>query len=321
MPKTRVLVVDDEPANRGLIRRVLDPQVYEIAEAEDGERALEEIALAPPDIVLLDLEMPRRDGYSVLRAVKGDPRTRLIPIVMLTSHDQLVEKVRAVTIGADDYIIKPFNIAELVARVKSLAALKRYTDELENAGRVLESIGLTVEARDKYTGNHCRRLAEYGSRVGTLLGVSDEGRRTLRLGGFLHDLGKVAISDLILNKPGRLTPEEFAVMKTHSAVGADLVKQMRTIEAVVPLIRNHHEKLDGSGYPDGLRGDQISLLVRITSVVDVFDALRTRRSYKEPMPVEQCLGILREEALKGWWDRDVVEAMARAVAQGPIEGA
>jgi len=320
MNKPRILVVDDEAANRGLVRRVLEALSYQVREAADGEYALEEVAREIPDLILLDLEMPRRDGYGVLRVLKADPKTRLVPIIMLTSHEQLTAKVKAVDLGVDDYLVKPFNVAELSARVHSLIKLKRFTDELENASRVLEAISLCVEERDRYTGNHCKRLAEYAVRVGKDLGVNEEDQKLLRLGGYLHDLGKVAISDTILNKPGRLTPEEFELMKSHSAVGAGLVKGMRTIERVIPLIRNHHEKLDGSGYPDRLGGRDIPLLVRITSVVDVFDALKTKRAYKDSFPLEKCLGILREESGKGWWDRDVVESLARVVSQGLAEG-
>ena len=319
MNRARILVVDDEAPNRGLVRKVLEPLGYAVVEAADGEEAVAEVAARPPDLVLLDLVMPKMDGYAVLRVIKSDPRTRLIPVVMLTSHDQLVEKIRAVQIGVDDYLVKPFNLTELSARVKSLVNLKQFTDELEHASKVVEAFAVCVESRDRYTGNHCKRLGAYGARVGRALGLGDEDLKTLHLGGVLHDIGKIAISDLILNKPGRLDPDEFAMMKTHSAVGSDLLRPMRTLERVFPLVRHHHEKIDGSGYPDGLRGAEIPLLVRITSVVDVFDALHTRRSYKEAFPIDQCLGILREEAGKGWWDRDVVEALAVVMAQGTLE--
>lgn len=318
MKRPLVLIVDDEAANRTLVRKVLEPQGYDVDEAADGEEALASLATREPDLILLDLVMPKLDGYAVLRAVKTDPRTRLIPVVMLTSHDQLVEKIRAVQIGVDDYLVKPFNLAELTARVKSLVNLKRFTDELEHASKVVESFAECVESRDRYTGNHCKRLGAYGARVGRILGLGDDDIRILHLGGILHDIGKIAISDLILNKPGRLTPEEFGLMKSHAALGSNLLRPMRTLEKVYPLVRHHHEKLDGSGYPDGIGGAELSMLVRITSVVDVFDALHTRRSYKDAFPVEQCLAILREEALKGWWDRDVVEALAKAIGQGVL---
>lgn len=320
MNPSRVLIVDDEASNRSLCRRVLEPLGYAVAEAADGVEALAAVAVQPPDLVLLDLAMPRLDGYGVLRTMKSDPRTRLIPVVMLTSHDQLDEKLRAVQIGADDYLFKPFNLAELTTRVKSLISLKQFTDELEHASKVVESFAVCVENRDRYTGNHCKRLGAYATRVGEILGLGSEDLKTLRLGGILHDIGKIAISDLILNKPGRLTPEEYELMKSHSTVGSSLLQPMRTLERVFPLVRHHHEKLDGSGYPDRIGSREISLLVRITSVVDVFDALHTKRAYKQALPIEQCLSILREEAGKGWWDRDVVEALAVALTQGTVVG-
>lgn len=309
MTPALVMVVDDEAPNRGLVRRVLEPLGYEVVEAADGEQALALVAQRRPDLVLLDLVMPRMDGYAVVQALKGDPKTRLLPIVMLTSQDQLSEKVRAVQFGVDDYLTKPFHILELTARVRSLLSLKRYTDELEHVSKVIEGIAEVVESRDRYTGNHCRRLGAYAVRVGTRLKLGEEELRTLQLGGVLHDLGKIAVSDAILNKPGRLTAEEYGAMKLHPSVGSELLRNMRTLERVIPLVRHHHEKLDGSGYPDGIGGKEIPLLVRITSVVDVFDALHSRRPYKDPFDVARSFSILREEVSKGWWDRDVVEAL------------
>jgi putative two-component system response regulator len=309
--KIRILVVDDEIVNRTLLRGILTPLGYEVVEAADGEAALAQVAARPPDLVLLDVLMPRLNGYEVCRALKGDPRSRLVPIILLTGLDHIDDKIKAADVGADEFLTKPFNVAELTTRVRSLLSLKFFTDELEHASTVLESVALVVEGRDQYTGNHCRRLGEYSARVGKALGVSEEDLRILRLGGIFHDLGKIAVSDIVLNKPGRLTAEEWTAMRRHPVVGAELCQSMRTLGGVLPLIRNHHEKLDGSGYPDGLKGGEISLLVRIISVVDVYDALATKRSYKDSLPPARCLEILREEAVKGWWDRDVVEALAR----------
>ncbi|HLY08169.1 MAG TPA: HD domain-containing phosphohydrolase [Planctomycetota bacterium] len=320
MKKARILVVDDEVANRGLVRRVLEPLGYEVVEAADGEEALASVALQLPDLVLLDLLMPRMDGYAVVQVLKKDPRTRLIPVVMLTSQDQLSHKLRAVEFGVDDYLTKPFHVVELTARVHSLLSLKRYTDELEHVSKVIGGIAEVVESRDRYTGNHCRRLGNYAVRVGRHLKLGEDDLEVLKLGGVLHDLGKIAVSDTILNKPGRLTPEEFDLMKSHPGVGSDLLRNMRTLERVLPLVRHHHEKLDGSGYPDRIGGKEIPLLVRITSIVDVFDALHSRRPYKEPFSLDRSFGILREEAAKGWWDREVVEALVQALTSDSQAG-
>lgn len=315
MIRPRILVVDDEAANRLLVRRALEPQGYDVDEAADGEEALASIERNCPDLVLLDLIMPRMDGHAVARALKSDPRRRLIPVVMLTSHDEFSEKLRAVEVGVDDYLSKPFRIVELQARVRSLVNLKQFTDELEHVSKVIEGIALCVESRDRYTGNHCKRLGAYAVRVGKVLKLGEEDLRILELGGVFHDLGKIAISDMILNKPGRLTPEEFEIMKTHAAVGSDLLRSLRTMARVMPLVRHHHEKLDGSGYPDRIGSGEIPLLVRITSVVDVFDALHSKRSYKDSFDLERSFSILREEVQKGWWDRDVVEALHQALTR------
>lgn len=313
MTQARILVVDDEPANRLLLRQLLAHLGYAVREATDGEEALASVAAEPPDLILLDVHMPRLDGYEVCRRLKSDARTRLVPVVMVTGLDQLPDKIKAVELGADDYLKKPFDPMELAARVRSLLSLKRYTDELEHATNVLQGIAKVVERRDAYTGDHCKRVGVRAVAVGAALGLADEELNALRLAGVFHDLGKIAIPDAILRKPGALTAEERDVMKTHAAAGAELVQPMRTMERMVPFIRHHHERLDGSGYPDGLSGREIPLAVRILSVVDIYDALATKRPYKEALSAEKCFSILRDEAAKGWWDRDVVETLVRVL--------
>ena len=312
----RILAVDDEAANRRLLRDILTPLGYEVWEAGDGQEALEVCALDLPDLVLLDVVMPRLDGYSVCKRLKEDPRTKLIPVVILTSLDQLTDKLAAIEVGADDFLSKPFNVTELTTRVRSLIALKRYTDELEHVSTVLLGIAMIAEKRDAYTGEHCKRVGESSVRLGMAFGLNDHELKALRHGGTFHDLGKIAIPDSILRKPGRLTFEEMDLLKTHAVIGAELVQPMRTLESVIPLIRNHHEHLDGSGYPAGLSGEEITLPVRILSVVDIYDALATERPYKKAFPHDQCLAILRQEAKHSWWDEEVVETLARLLAGG-----
>lgn len=310
----KILVADDEVVNRSFAREVLRREGYDVIEATNGVEAVDLVCRERPDVVLLDLMMPRLNGFEVCKTLKSDPNTRLIPVVVITDQRDLESKLQAVNLGADDFLAKPFNVTELGTRVRSLVALKRFTDELDVASKIFENLAHAVESRDRYTGSHCRRLGDYAVRVGRLLKVDEDGLDVLRLGGVFHDLGKIAVSDSILNKPGRLTPEEFDLMRLHPRTGFDLCGGMRSLEKVLPLIRHHHEKLDGSGYPDGLKGGQIPLLVRITSVVDVYDALATKRSYKESLPREKCLSILREEAARGWWDPTVVEALSETVA-------
>jgi putative two-component system response regulator len=307
----RILVVDDDRQNRVFLKRILQPMGFRVREATNGEEALADVAAELPDIILLDVMMPKLDGYEVCQKLKTDPRTRLIPIIMLTSLGQLSDKLKGVELGVDDFLTKPFNIAELMTRVRSLLSLKQYTDDLEHASNVLESIAMTVAERDAYTSGHCIRVGHYAVAVGERFGLGEEDLKVLRLAGTFHDLGKIAVPDGILRKPGPLTLEERNQMQSHAAKGADLVTPMRTMGGVLPLIRHHHERMDGSGYPAGLSGNEISLMVRIITVVDIYDALGTERPYKDALSRERSLEILREEAERGWWDRRVIETLAQ----------
>ncbi|MBV9080926.1 MAG: response regulator [Elusimicrobia bacterium] len=308
---TKVLIIDDEPSNRRLARRALEPLGFQIEEAADGVEGLEAVRRDRPDLILLDVRMPRMNGYEVCRALKDDEATRLIPIIILTSLDEITDKLEAIEAGAADFLVKPFDVAELTTRVKALVSLKHFTDELENAGSVLQGIARVVAERDAYTAGHCQRVGAIASRLGEMFHCSDEDLRALRLGAIFHDVGKIAVPDAVLRKPATLDPHEREKIKLHATVGPELVRPMKTMAAVVPLIRHHHEKLDGSGYPDGLKGDEIPLTVRILSVADIFDALATKRPYKDPLPVEECIRILRDEVKRGWWDPAVVDAMEK----------
>jgi putative two-component system response regulator len=304
----RVLVVDDLSANVGLVTAVLQADGYVVRAASSGQEALEAVVQEQPDLILLDVVMPGLDGFEVCRRLKADAATRLIPVVLVTALRDSGDRIRGINAGADDFIIKPFNPHELRARVRSLIRIKRYTDDLDSAESVIVSLALTIEARDESTEGHCQRLAAYASALGARLGLDDEDLRALRLGGFLHDIGKVGIPDAVLLKPGRLTAAEFQVMKTHTVIGDRLCSELRSLRRVRPIVRGHHERLDGSGYPDQLRGDRIPLLAQVMGVVDVFDALTTRRPYKAALAAEQAFAELLGEAERGWRRRDIVNA-------------
>ena len=313
MNRGRILVVDDDPAQRRVLRSILGPQGYWIQEASNGQEALETIEVTPPDLILIDLNMPTMDGFTAAARLKADPKTRLIPVVIVTSLDVLSEKIRALDLGVDDFLNKPVVAAELRTRVRALLRLKYYTDELEHANQVVAGMARLAERRDAYTGHHGGRVAEAAARVGTELCLDDEDMKAVRLGALFHDLGKIGIPDAVLRKPGPLDPSEVALMRTHPAMGAEICRPLRTMAPILPILQHHHEKLDGSGYPDGLHGDEIPVIVRIVSVVDVYDALTTDRPYRPGYPAAEALRILREEAAKGWWDADIVECWARLI--------
>ncbi len=304
----KVLAVDDEPANVELLRRLMTSHGYVVATASDGEMALEAVARDRPDIILLDIEMPKLDGLEVCRRLKRDSATRLIPVVLITGLTAAEDRLRGINAGADDFLTKPFNVPELEARVRSLTRLKRYTDELDFAESVILSLARTIEARDPYTKGHCQRLAKYALALGARLDLDEEALVALRRGAFLHDVGKVGIPDAVLLKPGRLTPAEYALMQQHTIIGDELCSELRLLEDVRPIVRHHHERPDGTGYPDRLKGEAIPLLARIMCVVDVYDALTTERPYKPALPQAEAIRQLREEASNGWRFPSIVEA-------------
>jgi len=301
-----ILVVDDNADNALLMRELLVSRGYDVLTALDVEAAEIEIRKHHPDLILLDVVMPGKSGYELCRELKDDPITRLIPIVMITGLTDRGDRVRGIEAGADDFLNKPIFPEELFARVKSLLKLKEFTDELENAESVLCTLGLSVEARDPYTEGHCERLARYASELGRHLGLDEPSLTALKRGGYLHDLGKIAVPDEILKKGTNLNPDEWAVMKKHPVTGETICKPLKSLRRVLPIIRHHHEHWNGSGYPDGLRGREIPLLPRILQVVDVYDALRTSRPYKPSLTHEQAARTMREEGRAGLWDEELI---------------
>lgn len=302
----RILVVDDQPSIAGLMSQLLGMRGYDVVTASSAEQAEDEVNRQTPDLILSDVMMPGKSGYDLCRTLKDNPVTRLIPFVLITGLTDSTDKVRGIEAGADDFLNKPVLAEELIARVKSLLRLKEFTDELETADSVLCTLGLIVEGRDPYTEGHCERLAVRAADLGRHLGLDEDSIIALRRGGFLHDLGKIAVPDEILKKGSNLSPEEWAIMKLHPVTGENICKPLKSLRLVLPIIRHHHEHSDGSGYPDGLAGADIPVLPRILQVVDVYDALCTARPYKPPIPHEQAVQTMREEAHRGLWDAELV---------------
>lgn len=301
MPAT-VLVVDDEDVNRELLAELLCRQGLQVVEAGDGEEALRQFARVQPDLVLLDVEMPLLRGFEVCRRLKDNPETRLTPVVLVTGLSATSDRIRGIQAGADDFLNKPFDKTELMARVRSLLSLKAYTDELERAESVLFALARSIEGKDPYTRGHCERLSEYSVRLAQRVGLPEAQISALRRAGIVHDIGKVAIPDAVLLKPGRLTTDEFKIMQEHPVVGERICTPLRSFRQVLPIIRHHHEKLDGSGYPDGLRGERIPLTARILTIVDVYDALTTERPYKRSLSPAEAQQVMMDEVRNGWWD-------------------
>ena len=298
--REKILVVDDhEPTAKGMGDLLLSSG-YDVRIALNGTDALRFASNDPPDLVLLDVMMPDMTGVDVCRGLKARKETRLTPVVLVTGSQDRSQRIAGLDAGADDFLSKPIDLPEFKTRVRSLLRAKRLTDELESTEAIMTMLGHIVEARDPYTEGHCERLAHYATALGAALGLPPADLDVLRRGAALHDIGKIAVPDGVLLKAGRLDPDEMRQMQQHPVVGDNLCRSVRSLHHVRPIVRSHHERIDGRGYPDGLAGNDVPLLAQIVGVVDVFDALTTTRPYRTAMPPAAAYQIMRADAASGW---------------------
>jgi putative two-component system response regulator len=298
--RPKVLVVDDIAANRELLQGHLEDLGYEVREARDGVEALDAVAAEEPDLLLLDIDMPRLDGIAVCEQLKAHPVRRLIPIVILTASNDRETKLRGIAAGADDYLSKPFDAKELLIRTKVLLRHRALNQRLDATEGVLFALARAVEARDRHTIHHAERVGRYAEAMGAAYGFGVEDGELLYHGGVLHDLGKIAIPDAILLKPGPLTPVEFARMQQHSIEGERICLSLRSVSFYLPIIRHHHERVDGEGYPDHLTGADIPIGARITAIADSWDAMVSDRPYRAGLDEEEAVRRLRQGAGTQW---------------------
>ena len=318
-PAGTIVVADDLDANLDLFVRLLTRDGYTVYPARDGERALELVVRHTPDLVLSDVVMPKVDGFELCRRIKAERATRLTPVVLVTSLGEREDRIKGINAGADDFLTKPVNAHELQARVRSLVRLKRYTDDLDSADSVILSLGLTVEARDPTTGGHCERMAAYAAAFGAHLDLGEDEIAALHRGGYLHDVGKVGIPDAILLKPSPLTPGEREVMEQHTVIGDSLCGDLRLLRPVRSIVRHHHERLDGTGYPDRLSGEAVPLLAQIMSIVDIYDALTTERVYRGAMSPDVAYDELLSAVARGWHSPRLVDEFIGMCRSGRLQ--
>jgi putative two-component system response regulator len=311
---TRILVADDSEGIRILFNRLLAADGHEVILAPDGASALAAAERERPDIILLDVVMPGLTGLDVCRQLKSDPQTRLTPVVLVSGQHELKNRIDGLEAGADEFLSKPVHPHELRARMRSLSRSKHLIDELDSAEAAFVALGLTIEARDPYTNGHCERLAAAAVRMGRMMGLDEEDLQALYRGGYLHDVGKVGVPDAVLLKTGRLTPEEQALMRRHPEIGDALCAPLQSLRHVRPIIVGHHERIDGSGYPAGLRGDEVPLLAQMVGIVDVYDALTTHRPYRDALSPDTAIAYLRDEADHERFRRSLVETFVRSLA-------
>jgi len=311
-----ILVADDQPANRELLEELLMAHGFTVISVADGGEVIQELSRTQIDLVLMDVMMPHLTGFQACEKIKSNAETDLIPVILITALSDKQDRIEGIKVGADDFLTRPVDKIELLARVRSLLTLKQRTDELERAESVLFSLARSIEGKDPYTHGHCERLADYSARLGRQLGLPEDQITALRRAGIVHDVGKIAVPDAILLKPGRLTPDEWTIIREHSIIGERICAPLKSFRLVLPIIRHHHEKLDGSGYPDGLRGEAIPITARVLQIVDVYDALTTDRPYKKAFPIPDALQTMRDEVAKGWWDPKIFGQFERLIKIG-----
>ena len=314
-----ILVVDDDEQIRQMLETLLSREGHVIHQAADGESALKIVQQQPPDLVLLDIVLPGLSGIEVCRRLRMDRTTRLTPVVLITGLHEPDLKLEGLEAGADDFLVKPFDTRELLARSRALLRLRRYTSDLESASAIIMTLAVMIEVRDGLTEGHCHRMANYATALGRALGRPESDLQALHRGGFLHDIGMLSIPDAVIRKPGPLDPAEFELVKSHTVVGDRLCAHLASLQPVRPIIRHHHELLDGSGYPDGLVGDSVPLVAQNIGIVDVFDAMTTRRPDQPAMSHEDALGLLNSQVESGWRSRHLVDTFADLVRAGAFE--
>ncbi len=310
-----VLILDGSEVNQRVLRGVLKSEPYRVLQASRPSEAFQILERENVDLIVLDLMLPEMSGAEFCRILKSDRKTQLIPVLMLTSVQGVENEINGIASGADEFLTKPLNAAVVRTRIRALLRLRAAINSLEEAETILFALARAVEHRDRYTAGHCERLAFYSVALGLRLGLSRTDLLALHRGGYLHDIGKISVPDSILYKNGPLSEDEWVIMKRHTIKGEEICRPMKSLASVLPIIRSHHERWDGSGYPDGLCGERIPLTARILQIADIFDALTTERPYKPAFSPEESVEILRQEAERGWRDPELVQAFADVVRQ------
>ncbi|MGE0639360.1 MAG: HD domain-containing phosphohydrolase [Thermoanaerobaculia bacterium] len=315
----QILVADDNATNRQLYRELLSHAGYRIETVDGGRAALEAYEAIKPDLVILDIRMPDISGEEVCRWIKADAASAFLPVVLVTAYEERGLRMRALDSAADELLIAPVNRLELLARVRSLLRLKIYHQDLVRHENVVLSLSAALEAKDAYTRGHSQRVGELATRLAQEMRQDAAMVERMRTAGLLHDIGKVAIPQSLLNKPGRLSPEEFAKVMTHPVVGWEICKRLRTAESVLDCIRYHHERHDGSGYPDGLVAEEIPFQARLLAVADALDALTSERAYRRRLTIDEAVELLAHETAAGKWDPEIFSALTSLAARGEAD--
>jgi putative two-component system response regulator len=318
LPRASVIVAVPDPSEREGLTGILRGAGHQV-EALADPRLL--VALArTADVAIIGADHQRGDDLEPCRRLRREPETRALPVLWLEDRPDRARLILALEAGANDVITRPVDAAEVLARVGSLARFRRQMSDMDSAAAIITTLAVMIESRDGYSEGHCHRMANYATALGRAIGLGDGDLQALHRGGFLHDIGMLVIPDAVLRTPGPLAPDDYALVQSHTIVGDELCANLRSLQPVRPIVRSHHEHLDGSGYPDGLSGDAVPLLAQIIGIVDVFDGITTRRAYNPPRSLADALDTLDRQVRLGWRRRDLVEAFRELAQRGRIGG-
>lgn len=309
----KILVVDDRPLSRMTAVDLLSLDGYEVLEANSDRKIFDSILEQQPDLLLLDVMLQETNGFELCKQLKGDYRTRDLPIILTTVEARREFRLKVVEVGADDLLTKPFDRFELSSRVKNLINQKRLNEGLDQTEQVLFSIAKAVESRSSDRGGSCARVADLVRMFGEYLELSAEDSGNLIFAAHLHDIGTIAIPDSVMLKEGELTPDERELIRQHVLIGEKICQPLRNRKGVLPIIRHHHERWDGTGYPDGLSAEQIPYLAQIFQVIDIYDALTSDRPHKKAYTPDEALKIIAEETVKGWRNPELIAAFTNFI--------
>jgi putative two-component system response regulator len=310
-----ILVVDDLPFNLEVLEGILYREGYKVLPASDANEALDIVERSPVDLAVLDVMMPGMNGFDLCRRLKTISGKRFFPVILVTALNELEDKIKGIEAGADDFLTKPFHTIELVTKIRSLLRLRKLQSELDHSEDIILTLAIAIEAKDPYTKGHSERVGSLSSEFAAWLGLPDEERRLLYKAGILHDIGKIGIDDYTLHKRGALTPNEMRLVKEHVLIGENICIPLYSARKILPLIRHHHERWDGTGFPDGLKGEDIPFLARLLAVADTYDAMVSVRPYRAPFSEEEALAMMESEKDGGQWDPALVRKFIEMIQE------
>lgn len=308
-----ILVVDDHAFNLEVMEGLLYREGYKVLTATDAEKALELIGRERVDLAILDVMMPGMNGFELCRKLKEMFQKTFFPIILVTALTELDDKITGLKAGADDFLTKPFHSIELVTKIRSLLTLQKLQGELDNSEGVILTLAVAIEAKAPYTNGHSERVGRLAMEFGSYLGMPQGDRDLLFRGGMLHDIGKVGIEDKVLRKTEDLTEEETILLRNHTLIGETICKPLRSVKPILPVIRNHHERWDGRGFPDGLKGEEIPYFARIVAIANSFDAMVSVRPSRPQITLEEAVGRMTKEEASGQWDPGLLKSFCEMI--------